>query len=297
MQNTNILGKWSSFATFPCKLNSKIPATRNGFKDAQFGQDVAAMVNQGYNVAIACEKSGVIVIDVDYHNEKSTAMEDLKDLELKLGVELPYTLTQATASGNGRHLIYSAKGINNPRGKIGQFCDIKYRGYVMIAPSSIAGRQYQIIDGVDDNGNFIISELPQAWVDYINKDVPTLPTSTQTSEVKEVVPKIYKHIDVEKMFSGCNFLAYCRDNADTLSEPEWFSMVSVLAQIENSDDLIHTLSEPYPKYTFDETQKKIDNARKFGHSQSCAYISENYSEICKDCNYAKNAKDVKLCQI
>lgn len=72
--------------------NSKIPATRSGFKDAQFGQDVSAMLKAGYNAAMACKKSGVIVIDIDYHDEKSTAMDDLKALEVELGVKLPRTI-------------------------------------------------------------------------------------------------------------------------------------------------------------------------------------------------------------
>ena len=198
MVKTNHYENWRQFATFPCKENSKFPSTRNGFKDAQFNQDVQAMFNAGYNPALACKKSGILVIDIDYHDETSTAMEDLQKLENELGVKLPKTLTQATASGNGRHLIYSAKGITNPRGKIGQFCDVKYNGYIMIAPSSINGRQYKIIDGIDENGNFIIAELPQAWLDHINKDMPAPPTSLQKGEFKEVSRKIYKNIDIEK---------------------------------------------------------------------------------------------------
>ena len=84
----------------------------------------------------------------------------------------------------------------------------------------------------------------------------------------------------------------CKDNAEILSEPQWHSMISVLAQIENSDELIHSLSEPYPQYSYEETQKKIDNARAFGRPQSCKYISANYPEICGNCSYVKNAKEV-----
>ncbi len=291
MVKTNHYENWRQFATFPCKENSKFPSTRNGFKDAQFNQDVQAMFNAGYNPALACKKSGILVIDIDYHDETSTAMEDLQKLENELGVKLPKTLTQATASGNGRHLIYSAKGITNPRGKIGQFCDVKYNGYIMIAPSSINGRQYKIIDGIDENGNFIIAELPQAWLDHINKDMPAPPTSLQKGEFKEVSRKVYKNIDIEKMFNNCAFLRYCRDNADCLAEPEWHSMITVLAQIEDSDELIHELSEPYPKYSYAETQKKIENARAFGHSQSCAYLSANYQHICKDCAKLNNERE------
>lgn len=67
-------------------------------------------------------------------------------------------------------------------------------------------------------------------------------------------------------------------------------MISLLAQIEKSDELIHRLSEPYPEYRYEETQKKIDNARNFGHPQSCKYILVNYPEICGNCNYINNRK-------
>lgn len=279
----DIFQNWQNFATFPCKGNSKIPATSNGFKDAQFGQDVQAMLKAGYNAAMACEKSRVIVIDIDYHDEKSTAMDDLKALEVELGVKLPRTLTQSTASGNGRHLIYSAKGITAPCGKIGQFCDVKYNGYIMIAPSVINGKQYEIIDGLDENGKFIIAELPQTWLDYINKDIPSNKGQTRNLPNSDKERKIYKNLNIEQMFNNCAFLRYCRDNADCLSEPEWHSMITVSAQIEDSDELIHELSEPYPNYNYDETQNKINYARQFGHPQTCAYLSQNYPEICKNC--------------
>ena len=293
MTNENLLKNWHLFTTFPCKGNSKQPATRNGFKDAQFGQDVQAIVNFGYNIGLACEKSGLIVIDVDFHNETSTAMDDLRQLEVELGAKLPRTLTQSTASGNGRHLIYSAKGITNPRGKIGKYCDVKYRGYIMIAPSVINGRQYEIIDGVDENGNFIIAELPQVWLDYINKDSSTRPKKIHSSSNSTMPRRVYSNINVEKMFNNCAFLQYCRNNADCLEEPLWHSMITILAQIEDSDELIHELSEPYPTYSYDETQKKIEYARQFGHSQSCAYLSANYANICKNCTRLNIEREVK----
>lgn len=281
--HSTLFKKWQKFATFPCKGNSKTPATRSGFKDAQFGQDVTAMLKAGYNTAMACEKSGVIVIDIDYHDENSTAMEDLQALEVKLGAKLPRTLTQSTASGNGKHLIYSSKGITSPRGKIGKYCDVKHNGYVLIAPSVINGKQYEIIDGVDENGNFIIAELPQAWLDYINKATSSNKEQSLNPANSDKERKVYKNLNIEQMFNNCAFLRYCRDNADCLSEPEWHSMITVLSQIDDSDELIHKLSEPYPRYSYDETQKKINYARKFGHPQTCAYLSENYPEICKNC--------------
>ncbi len=297
MSLEDILWNWSQYATFPCKPNTKIPATRQGFKDAKCGQDVMALIRQGYNVAVACEMSNIIVFDLDYHDENATPEDDLQKLEQELGVKLPKTLTQSTASGRGKHLIFSSSGVTNPVGHIGKFVDLKFRGYIMVAPSIYNGKQYQIIDGIDENGKFIIAELPKEWLNYINKDTNINQKQAQKSEFTSLERKTYENIDIEKMFNNCTFLRYCRDNAEILSEPAWHTMITVLAQIKNSDELIHTLSEPYPKYSFTETQKKIDNARNFGHPQSCKYISENYYDICQNCSYATNVKEVKLCQI
>ena len=104
-------------------------------------------------------------------------------------------------------------------GKLSPNCDIKYNGYILIAPSKINGNQYEIIDGVDENGNFIIAELPQAWIDNINKDNKKCRTSAQRYTGTPKKRKLLKNINIEKMFDSCKYLQYCRDNADLLEEP------------------------------------------------------------------------------
>lgn len=161
----------------------------------------------------------------------------------------------------------------------------------MIAPSSINGRAYNIIDGIDENGNFIIADLPEVWLNYLNK-TSTVTEKSAKNELEKLPNKVYKGLDIEKMFKNCAFLQFCRDNADDLPEPLWHSMITVLAQIEDSDELIHKLSEQYHCYNFTETQSKIDYARHFGHPQSCEYLSQNYSEICANCHSASKESGV-----
>lgn len=291
MSLEDILWNWSHYATFPCKQSTKIPATQNGFKDAKFGQDVLEIFEKGYNVGLALAMSNLIAIDCDVDETKGyNGLQTLAEKELELG-KLPKTLTQKTPRG-GKHYIFSAKGIVKPIGKIGKDVDIKHNGYIMIMPSKINNKEYMISDGYDGNLDFIISELPENWLNYINKDTNYSQQQAQKSQFTSTKKWVYKNINIEQMFNNCAFLQYCRENADCLSEPEWFSMINILAHIEGSDELIHSLSEPYPKYSFEETQKKIENARKFGHPQSCKYISDNYPEICENCSYAKSIKGV-----
>ena len=279
---------YECMAILPCKRNSKIPATPHGLLDASFGVNITELTNKGYNIAVACAKSGLIALDLDYHKNDSNAEEEIKELEVQLNSVLPRTLTQTTASGKGKHLIFSSRGIVNPRGQLSKNVDIRFNAYIMFAPSVINGRQYQIVDGVDENGVFIIAELPQPWVDYINHG-STSKHKKQNHQGKQQVGthKANLILDVGSMFDKCAFLAHCRDNAAILSEPEWFSMVSVLAPINDSDGLIHQLSQPYSGYSYEETQRKIDNARTFGLGHSCSYISGCFPDICSGCPFLK----------
>ena len=153
----------------------------------------------------------------------------------------------------------------------------------MVQPSCINGKEYKIIKGFNGE-DFHVESLPAAWLEYINRP--------KQNYAKSAPRELIKDIDIEKMFDKCQFLQYCKKNANILSEPMWHSMVTVLSQIEDSEELIHKLSRPYPKYRYAETQNKINEARKFGHPQSCAYISSNYPEVCNNCNSA-HVKEVK----
>jgi len=99
--------------------------------------------------------------------------------------------------------------------------------------------------------------------------------------------KPIKTYNLERIFSNCKFLQYCKDSAETLSENMWFSMISLLAQLKDSEILIHELSAPHPKYSVKETEYKIKRAKLFGKPQSCSYISKQYPFVCKECRYSR----------
>ncbi len=282
---------YTDMALFQCIPNGKFPATKNGFKDAKFGLNPYEIVQNRYNVAIALSMSALICIDCDVDEERGlNGLETLAKYEVLLG-KLPRTLTQKTPR-DGRHFIFLSKGILNPIGKIEKDIDVKFQGYCLCYPSSINGKRYEIIDGVNEKGEFEIAELPQKWLDFINKNTSNNIQSNKSQQKSTFEPKVYEDLNIEKIFSDCEFLKYCKENADSLTEPEWHSMITILAQIKDSDELIHSLSEPYPKYSFEETQKKIDYARQFGHSQTCAYLSANYPHACDNCASKIRGKEV-----
>ncbi|PKM75624.1 MAG: hypothetical protein CVU92_00440 [Firmicutes bacterium HGW-Firmicutes-17] len=73
----------------------------------------------------------------------------------------------------------------------------------------------------------------------------------------------------------CDFIKFCRDNAATLSEHDWYAMFANLAVFKGGTELIHAISRPYPKYDLQNTQKKINHYLESGTRPiTCQTIAE-----------------------
>lgn len=69
-----------------------------------------------------------------------------------------------------------------------------------------------------------------------------------------------------------------------VSEPQWYAALQVVAFAENGEKTVHDWSAKYPSYTFDETQRKIDQVLNFGPT-TCAKLDDVYPEGCRGCKY------------
>ena len=73
----------------------------------------------------------------------------------------------------------------------------------------------------------------------------------------------------------CDFIRHCKQDAATLGEHDWYAMITNLAPFDGGTDLIHQLSAPYPKYSENETQKKINHFLDSGtRPMTCRTIAE-----------------------
>ena len=89
---------------------------------------------------------------------------------------------------------------------------------------------------------------------------------------------------VEKILRKCEFIKYCKDNAENLPEPLWHAMITNLAPLKDSKSAIHEFSRSYPKYSFDETERKVQRAIQENKPHTCEYIRENLNFDCgKNC--------------
>jgi hypothetical protein len=125
----------------PIKPSSKEPVTRlvrNGFKSATNDLTVVEEWLQAepeMNLGIACEMSGLLVIDVDYRNMTPDSWSLAKQV---------FQETMMVETGDGVHLYFQASGLSGVRGKLDFGLDIKYKGYVVAAPSFHSnGKQYE----------------------------------------------------------------------------------------------------------------------------------------------------------
>lgn len=72
------------------------------------------------------------------------------------------------------------------------------------------------------------------------------------------------------MIRACEFLLHAQANAQTLTEPEWYAMISQLAGVADGAAVIHELSRDYPGYSVEATDKKIAQFIKTGaRGMSC----------------------------
>lgn len=108
-------------------------------------------------------------------------------------------------------------------------------------------------------------------VQYVFDDFKILPELAEKSEITRSAD-YSKDETIKILLETCSFLSYCNEHKVNLPEPYWFAMLSNLCRIPGGRDLIHTLSRGYPKYSKDETDKKILHVRNDSGPITCTYI-------------------------
>lgn len=247
-----------------CGSPGKHPRSRNGFKDAT--TDEEKIINwwnawPDANIGLATGKvSGVVVLDVD---AKNGGIENLDLLEDKHG-KLPVTLIVQTGGGGLHYYFkYPEGGLKCSAGKLAVGIDIRGDGgYVVVPPSNHqSGNEYVWQD--NEPGEKELAECPLWIIDELNHQ--------QNGACEKSQPN---GEGAEILLKKCLFVQHCEDNAETLSESLWHALACNLALAPGGDELFHELSRPYPNYTYNEAQKKLDNARKKSLPHTCKTISD-----------------------
>jgi len=130
---------WKVFPVTPNQKTPFGPLAPNGYHSATTdGRRIkewwSAAPNA--NIGLNLEASGLVCLDVDSYKPDCAFEAFTKDKAL------PATLMQQSASG-GTHYIFNADHEPNYPGTLCKGVDIKYRGYILLAPSTFNGNSYK----------------------------------------------------------------------------------------------------------------------------------------------------------
>ncbi|ACL04305.1 hypothetical protein Dalk_2612 [Desulfatibacillum aliphaticivorans] len=91
--------------------------------------------------------------------------------------------------------------------------------------------------------------------------------------------------NIDLIVHGCSFMRHCKDDADSLPEPHWHSMMTVLSRCHNALNLVHEWSSPYPKYDKQKTERKLNHALNSPGPHTCQFIETIHQyDQCSGCS-------------
>lgn len=95
-------------------------------------------------------------------------------------------------------------------------------------------------------------------------------------------------------FEECSFLKHVKEDAENLTEPEWYAAASIVARFKNGRDAFHELSKPHPGYRKEETDQKIDQALDNSGPRTCRSINNLWGQ-CTTCpHYQKISSPILI---
>ena len=135
-------------------------------------------------------------------------------------------------------------------------------------------------------------ELSNAWAD-------PAPTDNLHRTLDETFTP-----DAEAVQKGCNFVKYCKQHPTSVTEPEWYAMLSVVGRLggkEKGSALAHEYSRGHPNYTVEETDRKLEHALNSAGPRTCKGVMDVWSMSkkpggCVSCPYRDVVKSPVLIQ-
>lgn len=99
--------------------------------------------------------------------------------------------------------------------------------------------------------------------------------------------------------NGCEQIKWIIENAATCSEPLWYAGLSVAIRCRDGAEAIHKMSEDYPGYSAEETDRKAaQSLREASWAHGCDAFRRESDERCANCVYAgKIAGPIELGKI
>jgi len=80
-------------------------------------------------------------------------------------------------------------------------------------------------------------------------------------------------IDTQAVLGQCDFLKWCRECQEEVSEPQWYALLSITGRLKNGQEISHAYSSEHPAYNEADTDAKINQAITASNPRTCENIS------------------------
>ena len=106
--------------------------------------------------------------------------------------------------------------------------------------------------------------------------VPYEPDSSLNAKSDKNITNVGKQKGLMLIGKTCDFIPYCKKNANSLPEPLWYGMITVLSPLEGGREAIHSMSKSHPQYSPEQTDNKIEHFFKSKTKpMTCKKLSEH----------------------
>lgn len=141
-----------------------------------------------------------------------------------------------------------------------------------------------IIDGAPQQVEQCQSELD--WLLQHLGASPARDASQDSEDCHEWPPT-----DLNEITNKCAWLRHCRDDAETLSEAEWYAMLSIVGRCKDGQRLAHEWSRPHGGYSEAETAAKLQHAIRSAGPTLCETVAGKLSQerFCNGCVHRAKA--------
>ena len=239
-----------------------------------------------------------IPIDLDGINLEKK--QEYIDIVLKV-LKIDREKTGIYCSGNGLHLVvvledyFDLKGLHDLQPYYKEACkqinlEIFNSGLIgqadSVRLSESSTLRLPLTENRKDTNNPKQTYIIQGNVERQALDLKSLFTVSieESKELKEFPT------DTPAVLSGCDFLKWCLENPNKVSEPQWYAMIGVLAFIPHiGESLCHTYSKAALNYDETTTQNKFEQARALAKPRICSGIDALWNQ-CSECPYYNKVK-------
>jgi len=136
------------------------------------------------------------------------------------------------------------------------------------------------------------ARIINANIEYIDFNLEEKTAVPPVLEGEHIHPKAYLRLSKPDNYAvqeSCLFLKHCKENQETIGEPAWYAMLSIIGRLDNGQALCHEYSKEHSDYNSDDVDFKYQQALEASGPRTCDNI-ETLWDGCKDCNYYKKCK-------